>query len=60
MIREHNNSKMNCLGQKVLESELAGLLLQISVESAFTGVRHAKRVDKLDRQAKAATPAHMY
>lgn len=47
MIREHNDANVICLGQRVLGSELAGLVLRSFVESEFAGGRHGKRVDKI-------------
>ena len=49
MIREHNNANVICLGQRVLGSELAGLLLRSFVDSEFAGGRHDKRVDKIGK-----------
>jgi ribose 5-phosphate isomerase B len=54
MIREHNDANVICLGQRVLGSEVAGLLLRSFVDSEFAGGRHRQRVDKLselDRKA---------
>ncbi len=48
MIREHNNANVICLGQRVLGSELASLILQTFVESEFSGGRHGPRVDKIN------------
>ena len=48
MIREHNNANVICLGQRVLGSELAGLILHSFVETEFGEGRHAKRVDKIN------------
>jgi ribose 5-phosphate isomerase B len=48
MIREHNDANVICLGQRVLGSELAGLILQSFIESEFGGGRHAKRVEKIN------------
>ena len=61
MIREHNDANVICLGQRVLGSELAGLILRIFVDSEFAGGRHGKRIDKineLDRQVQTAIPAN--
>lgn len=48
MIREHNDANVICLGQRVLGSELASLILRCFVESEFAGGRHIKRVEKLN------------
>ena len=47
MIREHNDANVICLGQRVLGSEVAGLLLQLFVESEFANGRHKGRVEKI-------------
>lgn len=49
MIREHNNANVICLGQRVLGSELAGLILRCFIDSEFGGGRHAKRVAKINQ-----------
>lgn len=59
MIREHNDANVICLGQRVLGSDLASLILLNFVDSEFAGGRHAKRVNKinkLDQQAKSTSP----
>lgn len=48
MIREHNDANMICLGQRVLGSELAGLILGSFIESEFGGGRHINRVKKIN------------
>lgn len=58
MIREHNDANVICLGQRVLDSDLAGLILQSFVDSEFSWGRHVNRVAKiheLDRQANTTT-----
>lgn len=52
MIREHNNANVICLGQRVLGSELAALILQTYVESEFAGGRHENRVAKISALEK--------
>ena len=55
MIREHNDANVICLGQRVLGSELAVLILRSFIDSKFTGGRHQRRVGKigsLDRQGR--------
>ena len=49
MIREHNNANVICLGQRVLGSELAALILRTFVDSEFAGGRHERRVDKIGK-----------
>ena len=51
MIREHNNANVICLGQRVLGSELAAMILRTFVETEFAGGRHARRVDKIETTA---------
>jgi len=46
--RKHNNSNVLCLGERVLEEELALRLLDIWLETPFDGGRHVKRVEMLD------------
>ena len=53
MIREHNDANVICLGQRVLGSELAALVLKNFVDSAFAGARHAKRVEKINALGRA-------
>lgn len=48
MIREHNNANVICLGQRVLGSELAALILRTFINSEFAGGRHDKRVTKIE------------
>ncbi|NKC01634.1 MAG: ribose 5-phosphate isomerase B [Pseudomonadales bacterium] len=52
MIREHNNANVICLGQRVLGSELAALILQTFIDSEFAGGRHDKRVTKIEGLAQ--------
>lgn len=47
MIREHNNANVICLGQRVLGSELAALILKTYVDTEFAGGRHENRVGKI-------------
>lgn len=48
MIREHNDANVICLGQRVLGSEVAALILKTFVESQFGGDRHERRVAKIN------------
>lgn len=59
MIREHNDANVICLGQRVLGSELAALILRAFVDSEFAGGRHEKRVQKireLERRTELISP----
>lgn len=49
MLREHNNANVICLGQRVLGSDLAGLIVRSFVEGEFAGGRHENRVDKINK-----------
>jgi ribose 5-phosphate isomerase B len=46
--REHNNANVLTLGGKVLGTETAKALVKIWLETAYTGGRHQKRLDKID------------
>jgi ribose 5-phosphate isomerase B len=48
MIRVHNDANVICLGERVLGSELAKLLLREFVTARFEGGRHARRVEKIE------------
>lgn len=47
MIRAHNDANVICLGERVLGTELAKLLLRTFVDAEFEGGRHARRVEKI-------------
>lgn len=47
-IREHNDANVLCLGQRVLGSELAWVVLRAFLEADFAGGRHVRRVAKID------------
>ncbi len=48
MIRVHNDANVICLGERVLGSELAKVLLREFVDARFEGGRHARRVEKIE------------
>jgi len=47
MSREHNDSQVLCMGQRVLGTGLALDIVRIWLESKFTGGRHCNRVEKI-------------
>lgn len=57
MIRVHNDANVICLGERVLGSELAKLLLREFVDARFEGGRHARRVEKIEAGAEAGRGA---
>jgi ribose 5-phosphate isomerase B len=48
MLRAHNDANVLCLGERVLGSGLAKIVLDAFVEAEFEGGRHARRVAKID------------
>jgi ribose 5-phosphate isomerase B len=48
MIRAHNNAQILCLGQRVVGTELAKVLLHEFLNTEFEGGRHAGRVAKIE------------
>ncbi|MEZ4453646.1 MAG: ribose 5-phosphate isomerase B [Nannocystaceae bacterium] len=46
-IREHNDANILCLGQRVLGTELAWVVLRSFLAAEFAGGRHARRVAKI-------------
>lgn len=44
--REHNNANILCLGARVLETDNAIRMVNVWLETEFTGGRHQKRVAK--------------
>ncbi len=44
--REHNNANILCLGARVLETDNAIRMVNVWLETDFTGGRHQKRVAK--------------
>lgn len=45
--REHNNSNVLCLGERVIGPGLAGEIVRVWLETEFSGGRHQKRLDKI-------------
>jgi ribose 5-phosphate isomerase B len=45
--REHNDTNVLCLGGRVLGPELAKMIVDIWLRSAFEGGRHARRMAKI-------------
>lgn len=45
--REHNNSNVLCLGERVIGEGLALLLVDTWLEASFAGDRHKRRLDKI-------------
>jgi ribose 5-phosphate isomerase B len=48
MTRRHNNANVACFGQNVSTPEESIAALQVFLNTAFEGGRHAPRVDQLD------------
>ncbi|WP_346355209.1 ribose 5-phosphate isomerase B [Azotosporobacter soli] len=49
MAREHNNANILALGERVIGSGLARMIVETFLKTEFAGGRHAKRVDKISR-----------
>ncbi len=47
MTRRHNDANVICMGQNVVNAELANKLVDIFVSTPFEGGRHQRRVDLL-------------
>lgn len=47
--REHNNANVLCLGARVLEKNLALLIVQTWLRSEFEGGRHQRRIEKFSK-----------
>jgi ribose 5-phosphate isomerase B len=47
--REHNNSNILCMGERVIGGGLASLIARTWLETEFLGDRHARRVEKIGR-----------
>src|SRR5262249_54129128 len=59
MSREHNDANVLTLGGRLMGRDMALDILRIWLESAFTGERHQRRVDKIgdiERQHAADRP----
>lgn len=48
MSREHNNANVLCLGQRVLQQDLALEIVDVWFHSEFEGGRHEKRVGMIE------------
>jgi ribose 5-phosphate isomerase B len=49
MTRRHNNANVACFGERFTTPEIAVGALQVFLETAFDGGRHAARIEKLAR-----------
>lgn len=47
MLRAHNDANVLCLGERILGTSLAKLLLDNFLDTSFEGGRHAGRVEKM-------------
>jgi ribose 5-phosphate isomerase B len=54
MIRQHNDANVICMGERVLGSELAKLLLREFIDARFEGGRHTQRVAKIERAGEGS------
>lgn len=45
--KQHNNSNIICLGERVIDEELAVLIVQEWLSGEFEGGRHKKRIDMI-------------
>ena len=52
MSREHNNANILALGERVIGSGLALMIVQTWLEAEFAGGRHARRVEKISALEK--------
>ncbi|MCA9684613.1 MAG: RpiB/LacA/LacB family sugar-phosphate isomerase, partial [Myxococcales bacterium] len=52
MIRAHNDANVICLGERVLGTELAKLLLRAFIDTPFEGGRHQNRVEGIERAGR--------
>ncbi len=50
--REHNDTNVLCLGGRVVGPELAKMIVDIWLKSAFEGGRHARRMGKITAYEK--------
>lgn len=51
MAKEHNNSNILALGQRVIGVGLMLLIVETWLETEFAGGRHARRVEKIEGEA---------
>ncbi len=52
--REHNDANVLALGERVIGTELAKMIVDIWLETEFAGGRHEKRVNKIKEIEKGA------
>lgn len=45
--REHNDSNMLAMGERIIGPGLAGEIIRVWLETEFTGGRHQQRIDKI-------------
>ncbi len=45
--REHNDANVLCLGERILEPDLALQMVDIWLKTPFAGGRHQRRIDKI-------------
>jgi ribose 5-phosphate isomerase B len=50
LTRQHNNANIICIPARFVALEYAKQMIEIFIETAFEGGRHAKRVDKIGLQ----------
>ena len=48
--RKHNDSNILCLGERVLDKELALEIVDIWLNTEFEGGRHQKRIDMIEQE----------
>jgi ribose 5-phosphate isomerase B len=54
--REHNDANVLTLGGRILGSELAKAIVKVWLETAFSGGRHQKRIEKIGEIEKLRFP----
>lgn len=54
LTREHNDANVLTIGARYLDEPRAGALVDLFLETAFTGGRHARRVEKIARLEQGA------
>nr|WP_324254759.1 MULTISPECIES: ribose 5-phosphate isomerase B [unclassified Enterococcus] len=50
--REHNDTNVLCLGQRVIGEGLALMIVDVWLNTEFAGERHQTRIDKINRLEK--------
>ncbi|MBW4081428.1 ribose 5-phosphate isomerase B [Paenibacillus sp. S150] len=53
--REHNDSNILAMGERVIGPGLAGEIVRVWLETEFTGGRHRQRIDKIAEVEHSAT-----